>query len=103
MWRWVVSRLSGGHAAAADNAPLTTRRPARVPHAPQLTEALLSSPESEVPLAAKVAIAEAAAGADKKLADGADEELQLTEVMMLANRAIKGALLAADTERQVII
>jgi hypothetical protein len=54
-------------------------------------------------LAAKVAIAETAAGADKKLADGADEELQLTEFMMLANRAVKGALLPADTERQVII
>lgn len=56
-----------------------------------------------MPLPAKVAIAERAAGADKRLADGADEELQLTDFMLLANRSVKRAPLAADGERRAII
>ena len=69
----------------------------------QLAEALLAAPDSEVPLPAKVAIAERAAGADKRLADGADEELQLTDFMLLANRSVKRAPLVADGERRAII
>ena len=43
----------------------------------QLHDALVLAPTGEVPDAAKARIAEALARADKALADGADEELQL--------------------------
>lgn len=53
--------------------------------------------------AAKAAIAEACAAADKRLIDGADEELQLTDVMETAHRACAGRPVQADKERIMII
>lgn len=89
--------------AHTQRTPSPSRRHLRIPAPPQLTEALLALPDADVPLAAKVAIAERAAGADKRLSDGADEELQLTDFMLGAHRAIKGIVLPMDRERQAII
>lgn len=51
---------------------------------------------------AKALIAERAAAADKRLVDGADEELQLLDVLLAANRAARGLVSTADRERQLI-
>lgn len=67
----------------------------------QLCERLLL--DDDVTPAAKAAIAEACAAADKRLIDGADEELQLTDVMETAHRACAGRPVQADKERIMII
>lgn len=53
--------------------------------------------------AAKAAICEKLAAAEKRLLDGADEELQLTDVLLAANRAATGAAIEADTARALIV
>lgn len=52
---------------------------------------------------AKALIAERAAAADKRLVDGADEELQLLDVLLVANRAIRDIVASADTGKQLIM
>ena len=60
--------------------------------------------DKELTPAARSIIAERFAAADKKLADGADEELQLIDIMAAAQRAVKNMPLpAVERERPMII
>lgn len=52
---------------------------------------------------AKAAIVEKIAIAEKRLADGADEELQLVDVLAHAARAVAGVTLPCDKERLIIM
>lgn len=67
----------------------------------QICEAIIS--DSEVKPRAKALISERAAAADKRLVDGADEELQLLDVLLLANRAVRDVTCSSDKERQLIV
>lgn len=66
----------------------------------KLAYTLLS--DTSIPAEARAVIAERFAIADKRLVDGADEELQLMDVLLAAHRAIQGTPIPADRERLVI-
>ena len=69
----------------------------------RLADAVIA--QADFPPAAKAAIVEKIAIAEKRLYDGADEELQLQDVFAHAARALagSGAAIAADKERIVIM
>lgn len=52
---------------------------------------------------AKGAIAEKFAQAEKRLIEGADEELQLIDMLASAARAIQKISISADRERHVVL
>ena len=60
--------------------------------------------DTDITPTARSIIAERFAAADKKLTDGADEELQIVDVMAAAQRAVQGMTLpAVERERAMII
>lgn len=101
---WASSSGCGKHHSAPPSSSCCARSFPPPPLTPccllQLTEALVADPEVRPP--AKALIAERAAAADKRLVDGADEELQLLDVLLAANRAARGLVSTADRERQLI-
>ena len=67
----------------------------------RLADAVIA--DGEIPSPAKAAIVEKIAVAEKHLYDGADEELQLQDVLAHAARAVAGTPIPADRERLVIM
>lgn len=67
----------------------------------KLCDAFLA--DSEIGADAKATIAEKLATVEKRLIDGADEELQLTDLLAAAQRAVRGVRIDADKARLVII
>jgi replication factor C subunit 2/4 len=67
----------------------------------RLADAVIAA--ADFPPAAKAAIVEKIAVAEKRLYDGADEELQLQDVFAHAARALAGTPIPADKERIVIM
>ncbi len=63
----------------------------------KLCEAVIS--HKSLPASAKAALLEKAAAADKRLCDGADEELQLVDVAATLLRGATGLSIPADKER----
>ncbi|RYG54699.1 hypothetical protein EON66_06785 [archaeon] len=66
----------------------------------QLNDAVIR--DAELRSGAKAAICERIAAADKWLVDGADEELQLTDIILTAQRAVQGIDIPEDHERIVV-
>lgn len=67
----------------------------------QLGDALFT--DASLSPGTRAAIAEKFALADKRLIDGADEELQLIDLMQAAHRAVQATPIAADKERIIIM